>query len=896
MTDLVWIVSSCVMIIAVAALRAIFGKKMSAGFRYALWALVAVRLLIPGTFFKSPVSIKTAVMKTEVAENMESVKDFSSVELSGETEAIARPRYNRPAVNPANNAAANTETKPENTSSQIPAAEEKPAETVEKVTVIKNVTPERVKTYQKTIKARDILNVVWLTGMALMTAYLIYVNVRLCLKLRDRRVLISADAPCRVYSVEGIESSCLFFNTVYVSKESAEDPEKLKCVLAHELSHRRHGDGFINLLRSAALVLHWYNPLVWYAAFASRQDSELFADAGAIKTLGEAKRQNYGMTLIELSTKPSVRASIACTATTMANNKRSVKERVKNVAARRRTTALIAAIVLAVALLATGCAFLGSAAAGNKLVIAEEDAAKTTPAPTETPEPTVPTQDPAPEPTDEWFYEEAWKTVSEIVKLYNVDPTYLNRDSIRSIERNWEDPDGKNVEDYTDVVFGAENADSPYVRVRFVRDFESETGWKADKWSFGAAGGENLAQIRGDRFDFGLSFHYIVSPEMLSAAGYSTSAGEKGIENAARFVLKAMADRLTNLDESNLLYCLDAQPIGISLEKTTETNSGTGTRYTYNGSIAVLPKDPRSFEIGFTGAMSEWLYTGEAHSECRNYMWMFAQLDAARQLDGSIDVYFILPEDYWLIGNEPDPEDPTDEWFIEEAWKVINRISEVHNLQFDKATATVSRSGSKNVRVDFPLVSIPGQVYQVLFEKNENGNFVVWAVAPEETDDEAGAAYTEWRINEAKTGEKLVELSDTQLTVTESDVRAYGCTAAIGTDEYLDAVANCYMQKLVALYTEEFGADSPFRCYEVRGTHCGKAGAPYTGTVYTIVIDFRTKDPLALMYVFDFMPWFIVNTEYSMDLYGWLSAWTTVDINVAADGSWSGSGMLNGAA
>ncbi|MBO4878849.1 MAG: hypothetical protein J5544_01160, partial [Clostridia bacterium] len=93
MTDLTWIISSCVMILAVVALRAIFGKKMSAGFRYALWALVVVRLLVPGTFFKSPVSVKSAVMKTEIAENMETVKEYSSVELSGETEAIVRPRY-----------------------------------------------------------------------------------------------------------------------------------------------------------------------------------------------------------------------------------------------------------------------------------------------------------------------------------------------------------------------------------------------------------------------------------------------------------------------------------------------------------------------------------------------------------------------------------------------------------------------------------------------------------------------------------------------------------------------------------------------------------------------------------------------------------------------------------
>ncbi|MBR6007339.1 MAG: hypothetical protein IK064_06880, partial [Clostridia bacterium] len=715
MTDLTWIISSCVMILAVVALRAIFGKKMSAGFRYALWALVVVRLLVPGTFFKSPVSVKSAVMKTEIAENMETVKEYSSVELSGETEAIVRPRYNRPAVNPANNAAANTETKPENTVSQIPAAQEKPAteeKTVEKVTVIKNVTPERVKTYQKTIKARDILNVVWITGMALMAAYMLYVNIRLYLKLRDRRVPLKTDAPCRVYSVEGIESSCLFFNTIYVSKESADDPEKLNCVLAHELSHRRHGDGFINILRSAALILHWYNPLVWYAAFASRQDSELFADAGAVKALGENRRQDYGMTLIELSTKPSVRASIACTATTMANNKRSVKERVKNVASRRRTTVLIAVIVLAVAALAAGCVFLGSAAAENKLVIAEEDAVKATPEPTTIPtQPTdAPTQPAYMEPTDEWFYDEAWKTASEAAKLYYLSSLETNKDRLRRIERHRDDPYSAGADDFTDVIFGSGDYGSVNVKVRFVRDSAESSGWRAAKWAFRTTGGEDYAQSAADREAFGTNFRYIVTPNELTLAGFELKGDDSDIEAAARYILNRMARKFVLLNENNMLFCRDAQPGGMSLKQSYDDN---GQRNKYNSCIAVLPRNPRGFELGFINAMLEWLYAGDEHPECRYYMQLYLELDAGRLPDGTFEVFAEIPEN---------KSSDAPSGLIDSAWAIANKLGKVHNQQFDKEGAVIE-PGLFSTIVRFPSVTFPGEMLVINVEKSEDGYY-----------------------------------------------------------------------------------------------------------------------------------------------------------------------------
>jgi|GEM_PF-1987277 len=338
MTDLVWVVSSSVLIAAVILIRRFFGKRMTAGLRYALWGLVLIRLIVPGTVFSSLISVKSAVVGTQVGVLVEDAETFRQYTLltlkdneNGGTDIVGIP-YSA-------NAAEHKDTA---------------------VTVIKEVTPERFERVKKTVSIVKILNVVWYSGMGVIAAYFIFVNFRFWLRLRKRRVLLDdIAAPCRVYAAEGLPSSCLFFDSVYVSKQAAEDSEALRCVIAHELAHRRHGDAVFALLRDAALVLHWYNPLVWAAALLSVRDSEIFADAGAIKTLGEEQRQSYGLALIRLTASCRSRANIGVAATAMTNGKRTLKERMKHMSNKTKTSAIIVLAVLILSAAAVICSFLG---------------------------------------------------------------------------------------------------------------------------------------------------------------------------------------------------------------------------------------------------------------------------------------------------------------------------------------------------------------------------------------------------------------------------------------------------------------------------------------------------------------------------------------------------------
>ena len=62
------LISSSVLILVLAILRIVLRDKISARLQYALWLLVLVRLLVPVSFFHSPVSVaEVAAPVTESA-------------------------------------------------------------------------------------------------------------------------------------------------------------------------------------------------------------------------------------------------------------------------------------------------------------------------------------------------------------------------------------------------------------------------------------------------------------------------------------------------------------------------------------------------------------------------------------------------------------------------------------------------------------------------------------------------------------------------------------------------------------------------------------------------------------------------------------------------------------
>lgn len=334
-----WLLSSAALLLALILIRAVFGKKMRPGFRYALWGLALIRLLLPVTLFHTNIS------PADIAEDI--VRPLTTSETVYET--LEKPVY------------AGTMT---DTTLSMPEAElQHPGE----IYKIQGYPTDGEKGNQHTYFFRDslknvlsrLLPKIWLAGVCVTAAVFLFQNVRFAAMLRKRRVRLETECKLPVYAAEGLDSSCLFLRRIYVSPETAADEAWLRHVLAHELSHFRHGDGLWALLRCAALALHWFDPLCWWAASLSRQDSELWADAGALRKLGDEAWEDYGKTLITLSTGMKKNVPLLTAATAMCGGKKAIRERVAGIAQRKRLPVYVAVLALLIGLIAAGCAFTG---------------------------------------------------------------------------------------------------------------------------------------------------------------------------------------------------------------------------------------------------------------------------------------------------------------------------------------------------------------------------------------------------------------------------------------------------------------------------------------------------------------------------------------------------------
>ena len=253
-------VTSSVLILVLCALRVLLRGRVSARVMYALWLLVALRLLLPAGLVESPASIMNVVPGAQ-----------------GVEETLGRPAT--PAENPAF---------PET----APALPQSGPESVADAPV----TPAG------TAAGREFWLVVWAAGALAVAVWFLAVNLRLRAQLRRaRRLDTGGKEP--VYVAEELPSPCvagLFRPAIYVTPPCLEDERRMRHVLTHERTHLRHADPLWAWVRCLCLALYWFHPLVWVAACLSRRDCELACDEGTVARLGEKERIPYGRTLVDL--------------------------------------------------------------------------------------------------------------------------------------------------------------------------------------------------------------------------------------------------------------------------------------------------------------------------------------------------------------------------------------------------------------------------------------------------------------------------------------------------------------------------------------------------------------------------------------------------------------------
>ena len=332
------LLTSSALILSLLALRRLFRKALSRRAQYALWGLVLLRLLVPVSLPAADFSLLTAAKPvTDQVESLYIAPESITAWRRDGGPVYGMPNLPQAAIGPAT---------PDNTYAFAYR------------NTMGNPT-EGVGTYRRQILLSDLLPPVWYGGMAAMACWLVLSNLLFWRKLRKARIPYPIEGSSRqVYLVEaGLPSPCLFglFRpAVYLTPAALQSPDSLRHVLAHEETHARHLDPLWSLLRGICLTVYWFDPLVWWAALASRTDCELACDEGALRRLGEAERVPYGRTLLSLIPVRKAPANPLLSATTMTAGTRQLKDRITRVA--ENPVYLSRALFAAAALAALVCA------------------------------------------------------------------------------------------------------------------------------------------------------------------------------------------------------------------------------------------------------------------------------------------------------------------------------------------------------------------------------------------------------------------------------------------------------------------------------------------------------------------------------------------------------------
>lgn len=397
------LISSSVLISVVILLRTVFKGRINNRARYALWLIVAARLLMPFDLAESSVSVMNLFGSLELPRTSE-MPEISRI-IGTLTEPVNAPdtaellparavsggntgSVNENSMNIQRESAADEKPYNEKAVCSLPqalpydeiseAAEISEISAAPEVSAASEVsaTPEVLAISEipeapampsgengRKLSAAEIFGLVRVIGTAVMLAWFIIVNITFHRRLKRDRTPLGHSCPLKTYICKGLASPCVFGfvrPSVYVTPEAAREKRVLDFVVAHELCHYYHGDIFWTALRYVLLSVYWFDPFVWAAAVLSKRDCECACDEAVICRFGGERRFEYGKAIVDMiPEKGSEMFGVA--STSMSSGGRVLRERINFISKNpKNLTAAVICTVL-VMFLAAGSTFTSAA-------------------------------------------------------------------------------------------------------------------------------------------------------------------------------------------------------------------------------------------------------------------------------------------------------------------------------------------------------------------------------------------------------------------------------------------------------------------------------------------------------------------------------------------------------
>lgn len=355
-----WVLTSSILILLIIFIRGLFRNKISLRLRYALWLVVALRLLLPLSFSESSFSILNFLEWRDAGAQGQTWDGAVSLQKESGSDKVLPPEreretYHQETIPEGDNILRTSYEGPdaENTEPGLPDKAETKIQTEESVKGQLVSAAEMERGTGKQGGWKTVFLGVWLAGAVIAAGTVLTVNGNHRSRVRRSRIKYrtNGESVLPVYLSSAVDTPCIFgllHPAVYLTPELEKDEKKLKYVLCHENTHYRHLDHVWVVVRAVCVCIHWYNPLVWMAAELSRQDCELACDEKALKLLDREERIDYGRTLLDLSVQNDVLPGGLQLSTAVSGGKRQLKERLLMIVGypRRPVSAVILTTVL----------------------------------------------------------------------------------------------------------------------------------------------------------------------------------------------------------------------------------------------------------------------------------------------------------------------------------------------------------------------------------------------------------------------------------------------------------------------------------------------------------------------------------------------------------------------
>jgi bla regulator protein BlaR1 len=239
----------------------------------------------------------------------------------------------------------------------------------------------------RTVSINTILSIVWLLGVAAFllyhfTGYILFrravrrysrpvENPRTLEIWREVTTEMKIRRGIRLLSCRKVQSPMMtgFFHPVLLLPDTDYSDAELNMALKHELVHYRRRDIWYKLLMVCANAVHWFNPLVYLMVTASNRDVEMSCDSAVIQGADAAVRKEYSETILLVIHKGNQRQTAF--STYFYEGKKTMKERFENIfdtSKKRKGIIALCAIIITIGIAGAFVAYDVRDGSGEKTI------------------------------------------------------------------------------------------------------------------------------------------------------------------------------------------------------------------------------------------------------------------------------------------------------------------------------------------------------------------------------------------------------------------------------------------------------------------------------------------------------------------------------------------------